>query len=191
LYFLFFLWLFAFTGLLLNHGAWKFFEFWPNRKVTGWERQIEPPPAGSDRDRARDVMRQLGMAGEIGWPNPRVEPNHLNFRVSRPGQTFEIQADLNQRRVKVERTQINGWGTLRVLHTFTGVRLGEPREQRDWILTAVWALSMDALSVGLIVMVLGSLYMWWGLKPKRMPGLAALALGIAGCGWLVFGLRWI
>ena len=31
LYLLFFTWLFAFTGLLLNHPRWQFAQFWPNR----------------------------------------------------------------------------------------------------------------------------------------------------------------
>ena len=189
LYFLFFLWLFAFTGLLLNHSAWRFFEFWPNRKVTAYEQAIQPPPPGNDTDRARALMQQLGIAGEIGWP-VRSEPGHLNFRVSRPGRTFEIRADFERGNAEVERTEINTWGTIRVLHTFTGVRLGDPKEQRDWILTAVWAASMDALAIGVLVMVLGSYYMWFGLKSKRKPGLIALALGIAACGWFVSGLRW-
>ena len=34
LYFIFFVWLFALTGLLLNHGQWKVAEFWPNRKTS-------------------------------------------------------------------------------------------------------------------------------------------------------------
>jgi len=36
----------------------------------------------------------------------------------------------------------------------------------------------------------GQLLHGYALKSKRRGGLAALALGIAGCGWLVFGLRW-
>ena len=48
LYLLFFLWLFAFTGLILNHPGWTFAEFWPNRKQTAFEREIKPPPAGPD-----------------------------------------------------------------------------------------------------------------------------------------------
>ena len=31
LYLLFFTWLFAFTGLLLNHPRWEFAQFWPSR----------------------------------------------------------------------------------------------------------------------------------------------------------------
>src|SRR5690349_6753373 len=67
LFLLFFLWLFAFTGLLLNHPAWTFAEFWPNRKQMDIARQIQPPPPGSDLVQAKDIMRQLGIKGEIEW----------------------------------------------------------------------------------------------------------------------------
>src|ERR1035441_1125119 len=58
LYLLFFLWLFAFTGLLLNH-SWNFAQFFPNRKVSTWERPVQPPALASDLGQAQDLMRQL------------------------------------------------------------------------------------------------------------------------------------
>jgi len=76
-----------------------------------------------------------------------------------------------------------------VLHTFTGVRAGDWRNQRDWILTSVWAFSMDAVVAGLSIMVLGSYYTWWRLPRKRAWGLAALISGWAVCAFFVAGLR--
>ena len=43
LFLLFFLWLFAFSGLLLNHPAWTFHEHWKNRKETSYERAMYRP----------------------------------------------------------------------------------------------------------------------------------------------------
>jgi hypothetical protein len=48
---------------------------------------------------------------------------------------------------------------------------------------------MDALAVGLVVMVLGSYYMWWRLEKKRTFGAIVLILGAMSCaafaaGWL-------
>jgi hypothetical protein len=189
LYFLFFLWLFVFTGLLLNHPAWSFAEFWPNRKQSVFERQIQLPQTGTDLDQARELMRQLGIVGEIEWTATRSNPNAFDFRVSRPGQIFEIHTDFDRQSATVQRIGLNAWGVLRILHTFTGVRLGDTKNQRDWALTTVWALSMDALSVGLILMVLSGIYMWYGLKPKRYLGAVALALGILTCVWFAIGLK--
>ena len=60
--------------------------------------------------------------------------------------------------------------------------------QRDWIVTTVWVIAMDALAVGLIVMVLGSYYMWWRLKKQKVLGIAALAAGFTACVLFVAGV---
>jgi hypothetical protein len=49
---------------------------------------------------------------------------------------------------------------MRILHTFTAVRMDDARNHRDWLLTSVWALAMDMAAVGLILMVLSSFIMW-------------------------------
>ena len=189
LYFLFFVWLFALTGLLLNHGSWKFAEFWSSRTVSTDERPIQPPAAANTLDGARHLMAQLGIAGEIQWLATRPDPARFEFRVTRPGANFEIQADLKTARAKIQRTDVNTWDIMHTLHTFTGVRLGDSKNQRDWILTTVWALSMDAVAAGLAVMVLSGLVMWFGLAAKRTWGFVAIATGILVCGWFVIGLR--
>jgi|SRR5215831_5668116 len=190
LYFLFFIWLFSFTGLLLNH-SWKFAEFWPNRRVSTLERSIHRPRPAGDLQQAGEVMRQLGIDGEVEWTEPRNDSAFLNFRVSRPGHTSEIKVDLARGTARIQETRINGWGMMHVLHTFTGVRANDPKNRRDWILTTIWALSMDALAVGLILMVLSSLYMWYRLRSKRAVGFIVLLLGVLTCGFFVFGLQWI
>lgn len=189
LYFLFFIWLFALTGLLLNHGSWKFAEFWPNRKVATDERAFQPPAAAAPLDQARDLMHQFAITGEIQWLTTRPDPNRFEFRVSRPGTNFEIQADLKTSRAKIQRTELNAWGVMHTLHTFTGVRLGDAKNQRDWILTTVWALAMDAVATGLAVMVLSGIVLWLALPGKRLGGIVALVAGVLVCGWFVIGLR--
>lgn len=189
LYFLFFLWLFAFTGLVLNHGSWQ--SHGPQRRVARFERQIQSPPAGSNLDQAKDLMRQLGIRGEVQWPNAPSEPGHFNFLATRPGHNFDIKADLKQGLATIERTDFSLWVMFRILHTFTGVRMLDTRNQRDWALTTIWVLAMDGLAVGLVLMVFSSYYMWWGLRQKRSLGLVALAVGFVICGFMVFGLQWM
>jgi hypothetical protein len=50
---------------------------------------------------------------------------------------------------------------------------------------------MDAVAVGLIVMVLSSYYMWFRLKKIHLWGWIALASGFAVCGFFVAGLNWL
>jgi len=191
LYLLFFVWLFAFTGLLLNHGDWHFAEFWPNRRQSSYERHIATPNSGGDLQQAREILNQLGIDGEIEWTTTRADSQNFDFRASRPGHIFEVHTDLAQNRVSVQRIDLNAWGVIHILHTFTGVRFGDTRNNRDWFLTSVWAFTMDAVAIGLILMVATSLYMWFRLVAKRLLGLCALAAGTLSCGLFCLGLRWI
>jgi hypothetical protein len=189
LFLLFFVWLFAFTGLLLNHPKWSFADFWPAHQQTTFERQIHRPPAGGDLEQARNILAQLGITGEIEWTSARADSSKLNFRASRPGHMYDFKADLDRERVSVQRIDVNAWGVMHILHTFTGVRANDSRNQRDWILTSLWALSMDAVAAGLLMMVFGSYYMWWRLPQKRAWGLVALLSGWVVCALFVVGLR--
>lgn len=191
LYLLFFIWLFAFTGLLLNHPRWEFAQFWPKRVQTIIEHRFQVPPVTSDLERARDLMRQIGIAGEIQWPTAQAAGGPFTFQVSRPGLVIEVKADLQSGRATLQRNDVNAWGVMHVLHTFTGVRAADTRNGRDWALTTVWALSMDAVAVGLMIMVFGSYVMWFRLKAKRRWGIVALLLGFLSCGAFVVGLGWL
>lgn len=191
LYLLLFVWLFALSGLLLNQSSWKFAEFWSNRQETSQEREVTVPPPGSDLEQARDLMRQLDLRGELEWTTSHNDPALFDFRISQPGRILEVKADWHRKVATVKRIELNGWGVMRLLHTFSGVRLEDPRNQRDWVLTSVWAWAMDAVAVGLILMVASSLYMWWELPQKRRLGMLALGVGTAVCALFCVGWRWL
>ena len=189
---LFFVWLFAFSGLILNHPTWSFAESWANRKEMNYEKEITVPgpEAKGDLGQACDILRQLGIEGEILWTTTRTDPNQFDFQVRRPGHFFFIKADFAKKRVYVRQSNVNLWGVIKVLHTFSGV-LADPPNRRDWALTTIWAYSMDVVAAGLIFMVLSSLYMWWELPPKRIAGAIFLGLGTLICGLFCVGLRWL
>lgn len=193
LFLLFFMWLFAFSGLLLNHPTWNFAESWNNRKERNYEREITAPgpEVKGDLGQAREILKQLGIEGEILWTTTRTEATLFDFQVRRPGLFFFIKADLARKRVNVRQSDVNLWGVIKVLHTFTGVQMDDPRNSRDWALTFLWAFSMDAVAAGLIFMVLSSLYMWFDLPQKRLPGAVVIGLGSLICGLFCVGLRWL
>jgi hypothetical protein len=193
LFLLVFTWLFALSGLLLNHPSWSFAEFWKNRRQTKYEREITipGPEVKGDLGQAREILKQLEIRGEILWTTTRTNANQFDFQVRRPGHFFFINADLVHKRVSVQQSDVNLWGVIKVLHTFTGVQMDDARNTRDWRLTSLWVLSMDAVAAGLIFMVLSSLYMWLELRPKRLPGAIVLGLGILSCGLFCIGLRWL
>jgi hypothetical protein len=189
LYLLFFCWLFAFTGLLLNHPKWTFADFWPNRSRSTTVRDIRVAANLAPLERAKDVSSQLEVNGEIQLPVRQPRDDQFAFQINRPGHIVEVSVDALTGRATLQRSTLNAWGVMNLLHTFTGVRTSDAINDRDWILTTIWAFAMDAVCIGLLVMVLSSYVMWYRLDGTRLAGFVALALGLTCCAGFVFGIR--
>jgi hypothetical protein len=188
LYLLLFTWLFSVSGLLLNH-SWPFADFWPKRVENTAERSIVAPRgSGGDLATAKALMTQLGLRGEIEEVK-RDPKGAFVFSLTRPGTSAQVEADLGAGRARVKTTRVNGWGVFRTLHTFSGVHYEQPERRRDSLIAVVWASAMAASGVGLIAMVLTSLYLWWRLKDKRAMGAIALGVGLTVTGAFLIGLR--
>lgn len=190
LYFLVFLWLFALSGLLLNH-AWRFTEFWSQRQQSTREQVIQPLRASDDLGQAKELMSQLDLAGEIEWTRVRPATERFSFRVVRPGRIVDVTAELGRGSATVQEIRLNGWGVVRMLHTFNGTPASTTGAERDWLLTRLWSFAMDALAVGLIALVAGSLILAYERRERRFGAGIALGLGLAVSGFFVFGLRWL
>ena len=190
LYFLVFLWLFAVSGLLLNH-SWRFTEFWNQRQQSTNECAIELPNSTDDLGQARNLMKQLGLAGEIERTTSQPATDRFDFRVVRPGRIEEVKTDLRKRRAIVQEIRVNAWGAIRMLHTFTGKPANAPRAERDWLLTRLWSLSMDAIALGLVVLVVSSLMLAYERRERWLGASIALGLGMAVGAFFLVGLRWL
>jgi hypothetical protein len=111
--------------------------------------------------------------------------------VVKPGHTWQVKADFATRSASVKEIRVDAFGVLDVLHKFSGAKIGDPSRRADWLWTSVWSIAMVALSVGMIVLVITGVYLWYRLPGKRWTGLLALGLGVATCGFFLFGLTWI
>ena len=187
LYLLFFVWLFAVSGLILNHPRWATGQFWNERRETITERGIRAPTVTSDAGMAADLMRQLAIVGEVSDLRRDPAGARFDFQVVKPGQVFRIAADFSTGRAAVTEIDLNAWGAMDALHKFTGVRMDRPNEERDWVLTRLWSLAMDAVAIGLAVLIVSGLYLWFRIRQKRIGGLIALTLGLVCCGFFLFG----
>ena len=125
--------------------------------------------------------------GEIDWPEKQPAA-HIDFNVSRPTDAATVRVDLSAKTAYVQRFDNNARLTFQVFHTFSGSRFNQPSSRRDWIVTSIWVWAMDALAAGLIVMVLGSYYMWWRLKKRRTLGIVVLSAGAVACALFATGL---
>ena len=191
LYLLWFLWLFSLSGLLLNHPKWQFADFWPSRRQSEFVKSVQIPPEKNDLNMAKSLMQQLGISGEIEWTTTRPASDRFDFTIVRPGKIIQVKTNLTNGQALIQDIQTNGWGLVKMAHTFTGVRAGDLNAERDWWVTEVWSLSMDALVIGLVFMVLSSLYMWFRLKKGHILGALILASGFLSCAFFVFGLTYL
>jgi hypothetical protein len=187
LHFLMFVWLFSLSGLVLNHTGWTFAQFWPQRRESRFERPVRQNTTQTDMARAREIMGQVGIRGEVDWLTETQAPGHLAFRVTRPGYTYEVDLDQSRGIAAVHETRVNVWGILSALHHFNGVHAGDPRNARDWFLTTVWTFCMDALAAGLLFTILSGVYIWYRSGRKRLAGLVALLTGMIASCVVVFG----
>ncbi len=180
LYFVFFLWLFLLSGLMLNHGNWRLSRAAIQRREARFERQVVLPTTSNDIQRVWDLMRQLNLKGEPDIPISQT-PGVFSFQVGQPRDASQVKVDLATGRASVDHFTNTPLAVFRIFHTFSGSKYNQPETHRDWILTTIWVVAMDALAIGLIVMVLGSYYMWYRLKQRHRLGWILLAGGFASC----------
>jgi hypothetical protein len=185
LYFLFFLWLFSLTGLMLNHQQW-FTDLYARHEVS-YDPEVRTPFGVTRAEQTFDLMRQLNLHGEVDWPASQPV-GHIDFNVARPNGGAQVRVDLNAKQAYVKEFKNGHFHAFQIFHTFSGSRFNQPASRRDWIMTSVWVFAMDALAAGLIVMVFGSYYMWWRLKKLKTLGLVTLAAGFVTCGVFVAGV---
>lgn len=186
LYFLLFIWLFAVSGLVLNHH-WESTQFYQSEEKR-LSRHAITAPAGDDLAAARALAAQMHLRGEVANAGRDDETRALRFSVQRPGTAFQVTADLAKGEAEIEQRGPGGWRLLHTLHTFTGVSLTDAERQRNWPLTMAWIIAMDALALGLLVMLGTGIYLWWQMRAKRGLGLLALGSGTGLCLWFLFGL---
>lgn len=186
LFLLLFLWLFAFSGLVLNHSKWQFTNFWPQRQESTTQASVRIPTAGTDLARAHDYMGQLGLTGEIDQITSKTE--HFDFRLGKPGHIVNVAVDLTSGQASIKTIRVNTWGIMNSLHHLTGIHADNPALNRNRMATCIWSLALDATAAGMLLLVFGGLWIWIRRRESHWPGLIALLLGLTACGFFVFAL---
>ena len=103
-------------------------------------------PDGFDRlkgreavERAKAILPQVDVAGEIGFLRYVPKDRHLIFPVSRAGSEATVDVDLDARTAIVKRRSMNLWESLSYLHKIPGPH--NVAISGNWIGTQVWRLS--------------------------------------------------
>ena len=179
LFFLLFIWLFSLSGLILNHGNWKFASFWEERKESRTDFVI-PPSALLKASPETGVMKFLNVSGQV--QNLRQTSEILEFRVESPGIVRDFQVSLISGKGSEKALKYNAWGKLRTLHTFNGTEDANP----NWLVTNVWRFAMDGIAIGFIIISITSWIMWFRIRKDYKLGYFILAASFLTSIYFVF-----
>jgi hypothetical protein len=185
LYLLSFVGFYTFSGLLLNHPKWEFTQFWASRRESTAEFPVATPVAADNLAKAQDLMGQLDLSGEINQVIAKA--NSFEFRLSKPGTMVTVTLSATGDRATVKQIKLNVWGVLNSLHHLTGVQ-GDGLPPHCRPATWFWSLLMDATSIGLLLLVVGGLWMLYQRPVSHAPALIVLFLGMLCCGFFLFCL---
>jgi hypothetical protein len=187
LFLLLFIWVFSVSGLLLNHGKWKFAGFWDQRKLSVKVFTVNIPAGLDSASLINVIMEQTKISGEVSAV--KLSNDSIDFRVSIPGHERNLHIDLKKGSCTSKEIEFNWWGKIRTLHTFNGINKTRPDERPNWIFTRIWQYSMDAIATGLIILCVSSWITWFKSKKSFLPGIIVLITGFAIAIYFVFLIK--
>jgi hypothetical protein len=171
--------LFALSVFYLNHGKLNLGDSPPAEVYQ--DLQI---PDGLDRlkgreavNRARAILPQVGVAGEIGFLRYVAKDRHVSFPVSKAGTEAMVDVDLDTRAATVRRRRMNLWESISYLHKMPGPHNVAIRG--NWVGIQAWRWLADTTIYLLLFLSISGLYLWWAIRSERRIGIALLTAGVA------------
>lgn len=189
LFLLLFIWLFSISGLIINHGGWKFASFFEQREEHKTDFTFPASSLNDNPDLVSRVLTQLKISGEV--ENIKIIPESIDFRVHSPGIVRDIHIDPLSGNGTMKEMKFNFWGKLKTLHTFNGVNKINLSKTPNWIVTKIWRLTMDIIAIILIILCLGSWVMWYKVRRNYRLGYIVLAIGFIVSGYYIFLLGYL
>jgi hypothetical protein len=172
--------LFAFSTFLLNHPSRS-----PSAKPEPKRSVSMDVPAGEPGSipHAREILRQIGVTGEMDYVRHNAKAERLFIPVSRPGVTTRVDVDLRAKTATIEREERGLGEALNYLHKMPGPH--NVKFRGNWIYMSWWAVTADAAVYGILFLTASGLYLWWKLKAERTVGWVLVGGGAATVALLV------
>jgi hypothetical protein len=164
-----FLVIFAVSAILVNHG-WRA----PDATAaTHRQVAIALPESLLGLDRAREILRQANVAGEVDFFHDT--PEGFRILVSRPSRKITIGVNLSARTADIEDRPATLAERLVYLHKYPGPHNANIRG--NWLFTRLWGVLSDGTVYLLLFVLIAGLYLSLTLKSERTAGLVFLAAG--------------
>jgi hypothetical protein len=139
-------------------------------------------PAGLDvargreaAERARELVNQAGLTGEIGFVRYVRSEQRVVIPVSRPGLEATVDVDLARRVAVISQRPTGLLESVAYLHKMPGPHNAELRGNWFWIW--LWRWLADWTVYLLLFISASGLYLWFAIKAERQIGLGLLAAG--------------
>jgi len=140
-------------------------------------------PTGLDRlqgmervQRARQVLRQAGVSGEIGFVSYSAAEGSISIPVSKPGYEATVSVKMDTGLASITRRKTGFWNAIIYLHKMPGPHLANIRG--NWPVVRVWGWLADATAWLLIFLSASGVYLWVVLRSERHFGLMLLVVGM-------------
>jgi hypothetical protein len=131
---------------------------------------ISPEARASARTAARELMANHGLKGDLR--QIQESGDAISFRIVRPGEMVEVRygRTTGQARIQVRRHGV--LETLVQLHTNHGF-------WHDYAPSSIWAAISLLTSVGLLLLGLTGIYLWFAHHSERVIGGVLLGVGLS------------
>lgn len=165
---------FACSAILLNHAYLP----WKAKADKAEPRTVPVSVQNSDNalDVAREVRRQIGVSGEIGFVNRARGGSRISFPIETPTRTTSVRVDLNASVATIEHKDHGVWEASIYLHRMPGPHNANIRG--NWVITKLWGWFADATVYLVLFLTASGVYLWTALKADRRAGLMFLGAGM-------------
>lgn len=133
------------------------------------------PDGASSKQIALQLMASLNIEGAYALARNSTKEKVV-FTRQHPVTPRRITYTAADQKVTIERMVFSGAGFLERMHRRRGF-------QHDFLLEDLWAASVDLTILGLLLLAVSGIWMWWELRATRKLGAVA-----AGAGIVLFGL---
>ena len=180
--------LFAASVLFLNHAKVTTNQFNSVETVRDISipQDIESVRGPDAVARAKVIMQQLKLDGEVGFTRYTKQSGRFMFPLSRPGLEMTVDVDLKEGSATISRRVTSFWEALAYLHKMPGPHNVNIRG--NWFWTRAWQPFADATVYLLLFITVSGVYLWYAIKAERRVGFALLTAGAASLSGLIYAV---
>jgi hypothetical protein len=158
-----FLLMYGVSAVQMAHNRWF------NNKPVVTEAGYKLDAGAADaRIVARQLMDRYDVKGELA--QVRKSGDGFDFRIQRPGTVYEVSYATDSGAATVKTNTANFMGMLNRIHHVGGL-------WHEFSLTNVWSVFVGLVSLGLILLALTGIYLWFKIHSERLVG--GILLGVS------------